>query len=80
MRDKSKREPLKLDTLKPYDPPVIMTTAATPQDSPNTTIGNDMSFPNWDSSNLELDKASVIMTMPPSHFRLIINRPRQHPN
>ena len=55
MRDKGKLEPLKLETLKPYDPPVITTTAATPQDSPNTTLGNDSAFSNWEYAGAELE-------------------------
>lgn len=56
VREKSKLEPLKLETLKPYDPPVITTTAATPQDSPNATLGHESAFTNWDYSNADLDE------------------------
>lgn len=31
------------------DPPTIITTAATPQDSPNTTIVDDSGIRRWDS-------------------------------
>lgn len=55
MREKGRLEPLKLESLTPYDPPMITTTAATPQDSPNA--GNEDSFPNWDGSNMDMDES-----------------------
>lgn len=58
LRDKNGRlEPLRLDSLRSYDPPMIMTTAATPQDSPNA--GNDGSFPNWDGPGYDMDMEPV---------------------
>lgn len=36
-----------------HDPPIITTTAATPQDSPNTTLEPGASFRHWESVDLE---------------------------
>ncbi|XP_055388606.1 uncharacterized protein LOC129617143 isoform X3 [Condylostylus longicornis] len=35
------------------DPPIIMTTAATPQDSPSTTLESGASFKNWSQQELQ---------------------------
>ncbi|XP_037914604.1 voltage-dependent T-type calcium channel subunit alpha-1G isoform X4 [Hermetia illucens] len=37
----------------PCNPPIIMTTAATPQDSPNTTLESGTTFKNWSQQNLD---------------------------
>lgn len=36
-----------------HTPPIITTTAATPQDSPNTTLEAGCSFKHWDSLDLQ---------------------------
>lgn len=42
-----------------HTPPIITTTAATPQDSPNTTLEAGTSFKHWDSLDLQaLDKVN----------------------
>ncbi|XP_037028717.1 voltage-dependent T-type calcium channel subunit alpha-1G isoform X5 [Bradysia coprophila] len=51
------------------DPPIITTTAATPQDSPNTTLEPGASFRHWESADLEsLGKSDSIPSLlkPPS--------------
>uniref|UniRef100_A0A1B0DPW7 Uncharacterized protein n=1 Tax=Phlebotomus papatasi TaxID=29031 RepID=A0A1B0DPW7_PHLPP len=57
--NKSHCEVLKLDCIKLSEPPTITTTAATPQDSPNTTTEMGSSFKPWDDPNFECaDKQS----------------------
>lgn len=52
-----KKYELKLENIKiATDPPIITTTAATPQDSPNTTIELGASFTDWDIDLETIDK------------------------
>ncbi|XP_054728206.1 uncharacterized protein LOC129237458 [Anastrepha obliqua] len=44
----------RLPRIRPLrEPPIITTTAATPQDSPNTTLEGGMSFRGWNTQDLE---------------------------
>lgn len=44
-----------------HDPPIITTTAATPQDSPNTTLEAGVTFRHWDSNDMDrLEKVFFI--------------------
>lgn len=46
-----------------HTPPIITTTAATPQDSPNTTLEAGTSFKHWDSLDLQaLEQVKFIKT------------------
>lgn len=48
------------EKVKRFKTPIITTTAATPQDSPNTTLESGASFKHWEQMNFEcIDKASV---------------------
>ncbi|XP_067636401.1 voltage-dependent T-type calcium channel subunit alpha-1G isoform X1 [Eurosta solidaginis] len=45
----------RLSRIRPLrEPPIITTTAATPQDSPNTTLEGGMSFRSWNAQELEM--------------------------
>jgi len=54
-------DPLKIENIfVSREPPTITTTAATPQDSPSTTLEQGVSFRNWEHLDLEsIDKTSV---------------------
>ena len=84
---KERRHEQKLEKLKIYDPPTITTTAATPQDSPNTTLELGASMKDWELLEMESLEAqqsqhSTLLT-PPSVFgslkalddRLFFERP-----
>ncbi|XP_053687605.1 voltage-dependent T-type calcium channel subunit alpha-1G [Sabethes cyaneus] len=51
--NKRKCGPLLLSQIQNMEPPIITTTAATPQDSPNSTLNTSASFKDWESTNLE---------------------------
>lgn len=80
----------KLEKLKIYDPPTITTTAATPQDSPNTTLELGASMKDWELLEMEpletnQSQHSTLLT-PPSVFgslkalddRLFFERPTRY--
>ncbi|XP_055678127.1 voltage-dependent T-type calcium channel subunit alpha-1G isoform X3 [Lutzomyia longipalpis] len=63
--NKSHCEVLKLDCIKLSEPPTITTTAATPQDSPNTTTETGSSYKPWDDPNFDCaDKQSSQQSIP----------------
>ncbi|XP_021706158.1 voltage-dependent T-type calcium channel subunit alpha-1G isoform X4 [Aedes aegypti] len=65
---KKKCEPLKLYNIQVTDPPIITTTAATPQDSPNATLEGGASFKDWenlDFEQLEKSSSSSLLRPPP---------------
>lgn len=54
----------KMRKCRNQDPPIITTTAATPQDSPNTTLEPGSSFKHWDSIDLEkLEKVTFLFVI-----------------
>jgi hypothetical protein len=48
------------DNLR-IDPPIITTTAATPEDSPNTSLETGVSFKSWEHLDIESIDKSVIV-------------------
>ncbi|XP_055913400.1 uncharacterized protein LOC129947020 isoform X4 [Eupeodes corollae] len=61
-------ESAKLTKLRPVrDPPIIMTTAATPQDSPNTTLESGSTFKNWNQQEFEAATARLESVLKQSH-------------
>ncbi|XP_062714387.1 voltage-dependent T-type calcium channel subunit alpha-1G isoform X3 [Aedes albopictus] len=67
-RKQRKCEPLKLYNIQVTDPPIITTTAATPQDSPNATLEGGASFKDWenlDFEQLEKSSSSTLLRPPP---------------
>ncbi|XP_055525696.1 voltage-dependent T-type calcium channel subunit alpha-1G isoform X2 [Wyeomyia smithii] len=51
--NKKKCGPLMLCDIQNMEPPIITTTAATPQDSPNSTLNTSASFKDWECTNLD---------------------------
>ncbi|XP_053658326.1 voltage-dependent T-type calcium channel subunit alpha-1G [Anopheles marshallii] len=62
-----KTESLKLYNIQVQDPPIITTTAATPQDSPNGTMESGTSFKDWDQADFEkYERENSSLLKPPS--------------
>jgi hypothetical protein len=56
---KERRNDHKLENIRIFDPPMIMTTAATPTDSPNNTLEMGASLRDWERSEESIDRSSV---------------------
>ncbi|XP_035773976.1 voltage-dependent T-type calcium channel subunit alpha-1G-like isoform X5 [Anopheles albimanus] len=64
---KRKTESLKLYNIQVQEPPIITTTAATPQDSPNGTMDSGASFKDWDQADFEkYERENSSLLKPPS--------------
>ncbi|XP_061497751.1 voltage-dependent T-type calcium channel subunit alpha-1G isoform X7 [Anopheles gambiae] len=62
-----KAESLKLYNIQVQDPPIITTTAATPQDSPSGTMESGTSFKDWDQADFEkYERENSSLLKPPS--------------
>uniref|UniRef100_A0A182P976 Ion transport domain-containing protein n=1 Tax=Anopheles epiroticus TaxID=199890 RepID=A0A182P976_9DIPT len=62
-----KAESLKLYNIQVQDPPIITTTAATPQDSPSGTMESGASFKDWDQADFEkYERENSSLLKPPS--------------
>ncbi|XP_052896523.1 voltage-dependent T-type calcium channel subunit alpha-1G [Anopheles moucheti] len=62
-----KTESLKLYNIQVQDPPIITTTAATPQDSPSGTMESGTSFKDWDQADFEkYERENSSLLKPPS--------------
>uniref|UniRef100_A0A182J185 Ion transport domain-containing protein n=1 Tax=Anopheles atroparvus TaxID=41427 RepID=A0A182J185_ANOAO len=62
-----KMESLKLYNIQVQEPPIITTTAATPQDSPNGTMESGASFKDWDQADFErYERENSTLLKPPS--------------
>ncbi|XP_053680471.1 voltage-dependent T-type calcium channel subunit alpha-1G [Anopheles nili] len=62
-----KTESLKLYNIQVQDPPIITTTAATPQDSPSGTMESGASFKDWDQADFEkYERENSSLLKPPS--------------
>jgi hypothetical protein len=56
---KERRNDHKLENIRIFDPPMIMTTAATPTDSPKNTLEMGARLRNWEHSQESIDRSSV---------------------
>ncbi|XP_052870084.1 voltage-dependent T-type calcium channel subunit alpha-1G [Anopheles cruzii] len=64
---KRKTDSLKLYNIQVQEPPIITTTAATPQDSPSGTMGSGASFKDWDQADFErFERENSSLLKPPS--------------
>lgn len=60
IRDRRSDVP-RLAKIRPIrEPPIITTTAATPQDSPNTTLETGTTFKNWDQTEPDTQEVNFI--------------------